>query len=165
MQRPITILIAGLALAAVTCWFGYRLGLGPSATTLQGSDSASKSSPELVWLKQQYALSDSDYARIVSLHEAYLPTCRENCRQMALAEERVRTLLAAHPQITPEAEQAINEAARLKAVCQTAMLRHFYTVSQAMPAEQGKRYLEWVTDQTIGPTGATPLMSHGHSRH
>ena len=58
--------------------------------------------------------------------------------------------------VTPEIKQALAEAARLRAECETAMLQHFYEVSRTMPSEQGKRYLAWVQQETLLPGRMVP---------
>ena len=61
----------------------------------------------------------------------------------------LKHLLAATNAVSPEIEKTLAEAAQLRAACQKEMLQHFYSVSRTMPADQGKRYLAWVQDQTI----------------
>ena len=53
--------------------------------------------------------------------------------------------------------------------CQTQMLRHFYEVSQAMPPEQGRRYLAEMQRLTLGfhdqfekAMSAGPSAPHDH---
>ena len=36
----------------------------------------------------------------------------------------------------------------MRSDCQAKMLRHFFELSQAMPAEQGRRYMSWVREAT-----------------
>jgi hypothetical protein len=42
------------------------------------------------------------------------------------------------------------------------MLEHFYAVSRAMPAEEGRRYLEWIQAQTLGSGGDNGSAHSGH---
>ena len=52
---------------------------------------------------------------------------------------------------------------QLQAECQASMLRHFYQVSQAMPPEQGRRYLAWVQEKTIlAGLGQMDMGNPGH---
>src|ERR1039458_7466301 len=46
--------------------------------------------------------------------------------------------------------QKLAEVAALRAKCQANMLEHFYEVSQAMPPEQGRRYLAEMQCLTLG---------------
>jgi hypothetical protein len=46
--------------------------------------------------------------------------------------------------VTPEIERMLAERANTRSECEAEMLKHFLAVSRMMPAEQGRRYLEWV---------------------
>jgi len=59
-------------------------------------------------------------------------------------------LTASTNAITPRVEQKLGEVAALRARCQAGMLRHFQEVSQAMPPEQGRRYLAEMQRLTLG---------------
>ncbi len=50
--------------------------------------------------------------------------------------------------VTPEIEGLLAERAKTRADCEAEMLKHFLAVSRTMPAEQGRRYLAWVEEQT-----------------
>jgi hypothetical protein len=52
--------------------------------------------------------------------------------------------------MTSEAQEKLAEVAALRAQCQANMLAHFYEVSRAMPAEQGRRYLAEMQRLTLG---------------
>jgi Heavy-metal resistance len=153
MKRLRLILLLGLLGATVAFGIGYvwRLHLagGVSASALD----------ELGWLKQEFRLSDAEFARIQSLHATYLPHCRAMCAQVEAVNERLRGLLNATNHVTPEIAKALSEAAEIRARCQGMMFDHFYEVSRAMPPEQGRRYLIWVQQQTLLPT----YHSAGHS--
>jgi hypothetical protein len=107
--------------------------------------------PELAWLKQEFHLDDAEFARISQLHEQYLAGCAERCRRIDLKNQELTKLLTATNTITPEIERLLSDAAQLRAECQKNMLQHFYEVSRTMPADQSKRYLAWVHEQTIVP--------------
>jgi hypothetical protein len=76
----------------------------------------------------------------------------------------LRALLAGTNTVTPEIEKKLAEIAQLRAQCQKNMLEHFYEVSRAMPAEEGRRYLDWIQDQTLGG-GGRPSSGAGHDMH
>ena len=122
--------------------------------------------PELAWLKSEYHLSDAQFAEVVRLHDAYKPKCAEMCRRIDEQNARVQKLLAATNTVTPEIKQALAEAAQLRAECESAMMQHFYEVSQAMPSDQGKRYLVWVQSETLLPGQMIPtkpaMKMEGH---
>jgi hypothetical protein len=91
------------------------------------------------------------------LHEAYRPVCAEYCARIDKENRKVAALLGSSTNVTPEIQQALGEAAQLRAQCYAQMLKHFFQVSQAMPPEQGRRYLLWMHSATLGPTHQTML--------
>jgi hypothetical protein len=154
MKRPWIILGLGL-LAAVTAYsvsYWTQSGAWPSKPSGQPA--------ELSWLQKEFQLSQSEYSRIVQLHEAYLPRCAVNCQKIEAINQKLTQLLVRTNRVTPDIEQALREAARIRADCQIMMLKHFYEVSQAMPAAQGKRYLEWMHAQTLLPPYPHPAEHH-----
>ena len=167
MKSALAILIAGLiACAAAFCGF-YLLGTASHREILQ------EQSPELAWLKKEFQLSDTELARLTTLHEAYQPHCKEMCRRIDEQTERLKQLLAGTNTMTPEIQATIAESARLRGECQRDMLRHFFEVSQTMPPEQGRRYLVWITERTflpahsmsMGEPSAAAETSHEHRGH
>ncbi|HEY5910681.1 MAG TPA: periplasmic heavy metal sensor, partial [Verrucomicrobiae bacterium] len=102
--------------------------------------------PELAWLKSEFGVSEAEFARITALHEAYLPRCAERCQVIEDQNRRLRELLAQNPAVTSEIQSLLTERARTRAQCEAEMLKHFEEVSRAMPAKQGRRYLEWVRE-------------------
>ena len=112
--------------------------------------------PELAWLKKEYHLNDQQFARVLELHNAYRPQCAEMCQRIDEKNARLQQLLAATNTVTPDIQAALAEAAQVRTECQTAMLKHFYEVSRAMPPEQGKRYLAWVQQETMIPGQMVP---------
>jgi hypothetical protein len=108
----------------------------------------SQPEPALAWLKKEFHLTDAEYARIVAMHESYLPQCQERCQRIAEQDRRLEKLLARQAAMTPEVRSVIAERATTRAECEAAMLEHFLDVSRTMPPEQGRRYLEWVENQS-----------------
>jgi hypothetical protein len=143
MKRPSLILLAGLVVAALGYCGIYYAGTANCCRLERGQ------APELIWLKEEFHLSDAEFARISQMHEQYLSGCAERCHRIDLKNQALARLLAATNTITPEIEQALGEAALLRAECQKQMLKHFYDVSRTMPPEQGRRYLAWVQSQTV----------------
>ena len=150
MKRSLIILLAGLAVAGVGFMCIYLPAMAAHRTMQQGSH------PELVWLKKEYHLNDQQFARVVELHNAYWPQCAEMCRRIDEKNAKLQQLLAATNNVTPDIKAALAEAAQVRTECQTAMLKHFYEVSRAMPPEQGKRYLAWVQQETLIPGQMVP---------
>jgi len=150
LKKSWLILFGGLlaGIIAYTCIYLH-------ATSAQRSMEQS-TRPELAWLKHEYHLSDTQFAQVVQLHDAYKPKCAEMCRRIDEQNARVQKLLAATNTVTPEIKQALAQAAQLRAECESAMMQHFYEVSQAMPSDQGKRYLAWVQSETLLPGQMIP---------
>ena len=151
MKRVVLIFAVGLIVAlAAYCGF-YAMGTAAHRDLLQSQ------SPELFWLKKEFNLSDAELTRIAKLHEAYRPHCVEMCRRIDQQNAKLKRLLAATNTMTPEVEQFLAEAAQLRSECQRDMLRHFFAVSQTMPPEQGRRYLEWILERTV--LAAAPMYA------
>lgn len=142
MRRGFLILGLGVTAAVAAYFCVYLAGTTGPRTWLQNRQ------PELVWLKQEFKLSDAEFARVSQLHEAYLPQCRERCRLIRQMNEQLSRLLATSSGVTPAVETALAERATMRGECQAAMLKHFFEVSRTMPPEQGRRYLAWVQEQT-----------------
>ena len=105
---------------------------------------------DLAWFRREFRLSDTELQRIRQLHEGYLPKCREMCDRIAAKKKELQAVLDAGKGLTPEAEQKLAEVGALRSQCQAQMLRHFYEVSQTMPAEEGRRYLTEMQRLTLG---------------
>src|SRR5260370_10802432 len=143
MKRSWFILVAGLFAALAADFTFYFLSIANYQSVERSPE------PELAWVKRECHLSDTEFARICQMHQAYLSGCMERCRRIDLKNEELKRLLAAANGMTPEIEKTLAEAAQLRAECQKKMLEHFYAVSRTMPPEQGKRYLAWVQEKTI----------------
>ena len=111
----------------------------------------------MAWLKEEFHLSDAEFARVCQMHDGYLAGCAERCRSIDEKNAHLRHLLAATNTITPDIERTLGEAAQLRAECQKQMLQHFYDVSRTMPPEQGKRYLAWVQERTVLPNAHSQM--------
>jgi hypothetical protein len=126
----------------------------------------SSSTDNLEWLRQEFHLNNADMDRMRQLHDGYLPKCGAMCAQIAAKKQELDAALAgSSTNITPVAKQKLNELALLRAECQAEMLQHFMEVSQAMPPEQGRRYLSEMERLTIGAheqTEQTMSDHHGH---
>ena len=152
MKRSWLILFGGLLLGLAT-----YAGIYHHTTSAQRSMEQS-SRPELGWLKNDYRLSDAQFAQVLQLHDAYTPRCVEMCRRIDDQNAKVQKLLAATNAVTPEIKQALADAAQLRVECESAMMQHFYEVSRAMPPDQGKRYLAWVQSETLLPGRMVPTQ-------
>jgi hypothetical protein len=103
--------------------------------------------------------------RMRQLHDGYLPKCVAMCEQIAGKKQELYAALAGSTIITSIAKQKLTDLALLRAECQAQMLQHFIEVSQAMPPEQGRRYLSEMERLTVGAheqTEQTMSDHHGH---
>jgi hypothetical protein len=142
MKKGAILLLAGLILCCVAFTSAYYLGTAARRELMREPE------PELAWLKKEFHLSDAEFARIVQMHEAYLPQCAERCRHIAEQKQQLQELLSKTTTVTPEIQNLLLERARTRAECETEMLKHFLAVSQTMPPEAGRRYLDWVESQS-----------------
>ena len=159
MKRALFILLSGLILCGVSFYGLYFIKSAPERSVLR------EEQPELAWLKEEFKLSDADYRKVCELHEAYLPKCEEMCHRIAVKNAELRQLIAQTNQVTPAITRTLEEASLLRAECHKGMLAHFFAVSQAMPTEQGKRYLEWVEKQTLLQNSGMMANHHDANVH
>lgn len=150
MKKGVIILVLGLLAAAAAYGCVYFVCMSP-ARSLQQSDK-----PELAWLKEEFKLGDAEFKGVSELHAAYLPQCRDMCREIDAHNVKLQKLLSGATNMTPEITAALTESSRLRSECQTMMLRHFFQVSQTMPPEQGRRYLAWVQEKAFLPNYDMP---------
>ncbi len=157
MKRPWLILGAGLAVA-LAAYFGFYYASTANSRKLQKT-----ATPELAWLKEEFHLNDAEFASVCQMHESYLAGCAERCRRIDEKNQQLRQLLAATNTVTPEIRKLLQEAADLRAECQTRMLEEFYAVSRTMPPEQGRRYLAWVQGRTVLSDAHSQMQAPAHS--
>lgn len=150
MKKGVLILVLGLVAAAAAYGCIYFVCMSP-VRSLQQSDK-----PELAWLKEEFKLSDAEFKRVAELHAAYLPQCRDMCREIDTHNVKLQAFLSYATNMTLEITAALTVSSRLRSECQTMMLRHFFQVSQAMPPEQGRRYLDWVKERAFAPNFDMP---------
>jgi hypothetical protein len=143
MKKGALILLLGLFVSGAAFAGFYYLGTQSCRALM------SEPQPELAWLKKEFHLSDAELDRITRLHEAYLPECAQRCMRIAEQNHQLEQLLARTPSVTPEVQNLLAERARTRADCESEMLKHFLEVSRTMPREEGRRYLEWVEQQTF----------------
>lgn len=159
MNRSLAILIGALALGLVVFTGAYFVA---QRTTVM---CCTNPADDLTWLRTEFHLSDSEMARIRKLHEGYLPQCEEICAKIAAKKNELGTLLGNDTNLTAEAQVKLSEIADLRTQCQTQMLKHFAAVSQAMPPEQGRRYLDEMRRLTLGNHEQTEQSMSGKPGH
>jgi hypothetical protein len=157
MNRSLVFLLGALALGAAIFTGAYFASQRACVLTSSADD--------LSWLRTEFHLSDAEMARVRQLHEGYLPQCAEMCAKIAAKKMEVQTALAGGTNITADAQKQLVELGELRAQCQAQMLRHFIDVSQAMPLEQGRRYLAEMKKLTLGFHEEIEQSMSDHSGH
>ena len=159
MNRSLVILLGALALGAAI--FAGSYFASQRATMM----CCASPTDDLSWLRTEFHLSDAEMTRIRELHEGYLPKCAEMCAKIAAKKAELAAVLGNGTNITAEAQTKLNELAVLRAQCQAEMLQHFAAVSQAMPPEQGRRYLAEMQKLTLGTTEQMEQSMSGDTGH
>ncbi len=159
MNRSLIILIGALALG--TALFAGSYVTARHTTVV----CCTRPADELAWLQTEFHLGDAEMARIRALHEGYRPKCAEMCAKIAAKKAELDAVLGGRTNLTAEAQAKLNELAALRAQCQAQMLQHFVTVSQAMPPEQGRRYLAEMQQLTLGDHEAMEQSMSGDTGH
>ena len=161
MKRGLLIILIGLALGVAGGFAAYFTRTAPQRAILCSDE------PEMAWLKNEFRLTDTQFAAVQKMHEHYMEHCAEFCRRIAATNELIRARISTAGEVTPELQQLFAGAAELRAECQAHMLEHCFAVSREMSPEQGKRYLAWVQDQILvmpheQPDSESPHAAHGH---
>jgi len=144
MRRSLVILIGALAVGAAVFAGAFLIARQCCVQQLASS------TDDLDWLRREFQLNDADMVRVRQLHEGYLPKCAEMCSRIAAKKQELESTLAGSTNVNPAVEKKLIELGELRAQCQTQMLQHFVDVSQAMPPEQGRRYLAEMQRLTLG---------------
>ena len=132
MRRPLLLLLALFAVGALVFQASQT-----TAVSCCGSEDAD----ELAWLRDEFKLTEAALAKVRQVHTSYRMSCSTMSQQVVAKKKSVYQLAVASTNVSPELERELAEAQALRLESQKQMLNHFYEVSQAMPPEQGKRYL------------------------
>lgn len=149
MKRLIIVLLLTGLVSLIGYILSYEMATRHARTMLANPNCG------MIWLQQEYHLTDAQYAKIVKMHEDYRPTCDRMCQRIAEANAKLNRLIASSNSVTPEIDVALKEWAMLQNECREAMLQHVYAVSAEMNPEDGKRYVKMATARII-----TPGMNH-----
>lgn len=144
MKRSLLILIAMLLAGAAIGGGSFLLARRLCVQHIAAAND------DLSWLRSEFHLSDAEMQRIRALHEGYQPRCREMCARIEQKKAELEASMQAGSGVTPEVREKLAEVAALRAQCQANMLQHFFEVSQAMPPDQGRRYLAEMRRLTLG---------------
>ena len=159
MKRSLLILLGALTLG--TAIFAGSYFVAQHTTKM----CCAKPADDLAWLQDEFHLSDREMAQVRELHEGYMPKCMEMCAKIAAKKTELEASLGNGTNLTSEAKTKMAELAALRAQCQAQMLQHFITVSQAMPPEQGSRYLAKMKRLTLGDAGQMESSMSGDTSH
>ena len=167
MKRSPAILLLVLAAAVAVFAASYVLAQRVNAKRL------AQAADNLDWLRQEFRLSDTEMTRVRELHAGYMPRCAEMCQQIAAKKIEVETAMSAVTNgvdLRDPVGRKLSELALLRAQCQLQMLQHFVATSQAMPPEQGRRYLAEMQRLTLGfheqiEQSMSPAADPKHGHH
>ena len=164
MRRSLIILLGALAMGAAV--FAASFLLVRQCCVQQMAAPAD----DLAWLRREFQLNDDELARVRQLHEGYLPKCGEMCARIAAKKGELESALTGTTNISSAVEKDLIELGELRAHCQAQMLKHFVEVSQAMPPEQGRRYLAEMQRLTLGfheqiEQSMSDHAGHEHHQH
>jgi Heavy-metal resistance len=159
MNRSLIIVLGALALGAAVFAGSYFVG------QRAGIACCANPADDLSWLRTEFHLSGADMARVRQLHESYMPQCAKMCALIAAKKAEVRAALANGTNVTANAQKELIELGELRAQCQAQMLCHFIAVSQAMPPEEGRRYLAEMEKITLGSHEEIEQSMSPHAGH
>ena len=135
--RVLTLLVV-LGMAAVIGAFCYRVG---SERELHA---AAREGDPMMWLRAEFRLDETQYARITQLHQNYGKICAEHCRLIQEAMDGRDTLAAAKPVDAAKLAAGEQRVRELESVCERSIEAHVREVAACMPAKEGERYLAMV---------------------
>jgi hypothetical protein len=164
MRRSFVILLGAMAVGAAV--FAGSFLIARQCCVKQMAAPAD----DLAWLRHEFQLSGADMARVRQLHEGYLPRCAEMCARIAAKKSELEATMAGSTNVSAAVEKKLIELGELRAQCQAQMLQHFVEVSQAMPVEQGRRYLAEMQRLTLGfheqiEQSMSDHAGHEHPQH
>jgi len=159
MNRSLLVVLGALALCATIFAGSYFVGQRAGAVYCVNP------ADDLSWLRAEFHLNDAEMLRVRRLHESYLPQCAKMCALIAAKKAEVHAVLANETNLTAAAQKKLTELGELRAQCQGQMLRHFIAVSQAMPPEEGRRYLAEMEQITLGSHEEIEQSMSDHAGH
>ena len=118
--------------------------------------------PELEWLRQEFKLTDEQFAKVSELHLAYRPTCEDLCARVMASQSKVKKLVDVGTRVSSELKAALQEHAALHVECQTAMLNHLYRTADCLSPDQARHYLESMVPQIIEMAQEPESAHPGH---
>ncbi len=155
LVSTLALIVLGAAIFGFVC---YRLSCDSAL------HAAAEKGDAWHWLRQDFHLTDQQFAAIQVVHQAYAGSCVEHCRLIQEAT-KVRDALTAKtssPGPRAAAELAVKE---LRSICEQALTVHVQKVAALMAAEDGRRYLALMLPKIAAFDHATApnlQMNHTH---
>jgi len=106
---------------------------------------------ELEWLRQEFHLSDAQFAKIANPAFSIHASLQRNVSQDHGGHSKLDRLVSEKHEVTPELEAAIREAGSVQEDCHKQMLAHIYQVSAQMNPADGQNYLRLMKSRVIQP--------------
>ena len=104
---------------------------------------------ELLWLKEEFHLSDVQFEKVKALHKEYIPRCEKMCTEIREARQQLEQAIRTHDSVSPEVIAALERSNKIRSECEQATLEHIYAVSQNMSPSEGKRFVERMTKHML----------------
>lgn len=121
--------------ASATSWLAFRAADEPAVRH------AAQQRDALEWLREDFKLTDSQFAAIRRLHETYSSECEGHCQAIQQAQD-VRDALRQSGSVDAQGLAAAEARVRaLREICETAIASHCRRVAAEMSPAQSQRYL------------------------
>jgi len=153
MKKPVIILLAMLAAAAVAYFVSYRCATRGTRQMLSAPDGSA-------WLRTEFALTEEQFRAITALQSDYEPRCVEMCARITKLRERLEKLLHESKTMTPEVEAAMREVSQMQADCRAAALAQVFAISAHMAPEQAVRYRAMIAGRILPGTLPHDTATH-----
>lgn len=151
MNRTVLVAVVAL-LAGVAGFLASRHPWGSRPPDSPVSIGGPSVLPELEWLRREFELTDTQFAKVSELHASYRPTCESLCARVIASHDKVKRLADSGTRVSPELRSALEEHASLHAECQAAMLDHLYRTAACLSPGQARDYLDAMVPHTIEMT-------------
>lgn len=96
------------------------------------------------WLRTDFQLTDSQFAAIKQLHDAYSAVCEEHCREIQEATQARTALKKAAAPDAAAIAAADRRVEQLRLICESAIATHVRQCAAEMSPEAAQRYLALV---------------------
>jgi hypothetical protein len=148
------------AVAATTCLVAFHFSVDPDVQAAVAKRDA------MEWLRTDFQLSDTQFAKIKQLHDSYSVVCERHCMDIMDAARARDELKKASADATAIAA-ANKRVEELRQVCEAAIASHVRQCAAEMSGQAGQRYLALVLPKIADfDHQATPDLQltkqHGH---